>query len=134
MSLALVPEDGEEFYVTLECADPLHPWVERNVAPYLDSVPFGLASPRLSRLQAAEALAAYLAPDSQPELIADWPDDIAQLCQLLMTGPGTMVTVQTLRFRLMTLGGFSTAATSAVPHNALHDARALRGHLLSHLD
>jgi hypothetical protein len=28
------------------------------------------------------------------------------------------------------LSGFSTAANSAVPHNALHDARALRDHLL----
>jgi hypothetical protein len=29
------------------------------------------------------------------------------------------------------LPGFSTAANSKVPHNALHDARALRDHLLS---
>jgi hypothetical protein len=30
----------------------------------------------------------------------------------------------------MRLPGFSTAANSAVPHNALHDARALRDHIL----
>jgi hypothetical protein len=30
----------------------------------------------------------------------------------------------------MPLGGFSTAANSAVPHNALHDARALKEHVL----
>ena len=134
LSLALVPEDGEEFYVTLECADPLHPWVERNVVPYLDSVPFALSSPRVARIDASNALAAYLALDPEPEIIVDWPDDIAHFCQLLMTGPGTMVAVPPLRFRLVAFRSFSPAANSAVPHNALHDARALRDHLLSHLE
>lgn len=128
LSLALVPEDGEEFYVTLSCADPLVPWVERNVVPYLDNVPIGLVSPRLSRLEAANALAAYLAADPTPELVADWPEDVTQFCALLMTGPGTMVPVPPLTFRLIPLPGFSTAENSAVPHNALHDARSLRDH------
>ena len=134
LSLALVPEDGEEFYVTLECADPLHPWVERNVVPYLDSVPFALSSPRLARSEASAALAAYLVLDPEPEITADWPDDIAHFCQLLMTGPGTMVAVPPLRFSLVAFRSFSPAANSAVPHNALHDARAIRDHLLSPLD
>jgi hypothetical protein len=134
LSLALVPEDGEEFYVTLECADRPHSWVERNVVPYLDSVPFALTSPRIPRSEASKALAAYLALDPEPEVVADWPDDIAHFCQLLMTGPGTMVAVPPLRFRLVSLIGFSPAANSAVPHNALHDARALRDHLLTHLE
>ena len=30
----------------------------------------------------------------------------------------------------MPLNGFSTAANSKVPHNALHDARALRDHIV----
>lgn len=128
LSLALVPEDGEEFYVTLSCADPLVPWVERNVVPYLDNVPIGLVSPRLSRLEAANALAAYLAADPTPEVVADWPEDVTQFCALLMTGPGTMVPVPPLTFRLIPLPGFSTAENSAVPHNALHDARSLRDH------
>ena len=128
LSLALVPEDGEEFYVTLSCADPLVPWIERNVVPYLDNVPIGLVSPRLSRLEAANALAAYLAADPTPELVADWPEDVTQFCALLMTGPGTMVPVPPLTFRLIPLPGFSTAENSAVPHNALHDARSLRDH------
>lgn len=128
LSLALVPEDGEEYYVALECAEPPHSWVERNVIPYLDSVPVGLRGPRLAKLDAARSLADYLAPDPEPELVADWPDDIAHFCNLLMTGPGTMVAVPPLRFHLVTLSGFSPAANSAVPHNALHDARALRDH------
>ena len=134
LSLALDPEDGEEFYVTLDCADPIFPWVERNVMPYLDTVPVGLVSPRLSRREAADALSAYLAADPAPELVADWPEDLTQFCSLLMTGPGTMVPVPPLTFRLVPLQGFSTSANSAVPHNALHDARSLRDHFASALD
>jgi hypothetical protein len=128
LSLALVPEDGEEFYVTLDCTDPIVPWVARNVVPYLDHVPVGLVSPRFSRVEAANALSGYLAADPAPELVADWPEDLTQFCSLLMTGPGTMVPVPPLTFRLIPLPGFSTAENSAVPHNALHDARALRDH------
>jgi hypothetical protein len=39
-----------------------------------------------------------------------------------------------LTFRLVTLQGFSPAANSAVPHNALHDARSLRDHFQSLLE
>ena len=56
LSLALVPEDGQEFYVTLECDDPVFPWVERNVVPYLDNVQVGLVAPRMTRAQAAAAI------------------------------------------------------------------------------
>ena len=134
LSLALVPEDGQEFYVTLECDDPVFPWVERNVVPYLDNVPVGLVSPRMSRREAAEALAVYLASDPEPELVADWPEDVTQFCSLLMIGPGLMVPVPPMTFRLLPLQGFSPAANSAVPHNALHDARSLRDHFCSLLD
>ncbi len=134
LSLALVPEDGQEFYVTLECDDPIFPWVERNVMPYLDNVPVGLVSPRMTRRAAADALAAYLGTDPEPELVADWPEDVTQFCSLLMIGPGQMVPMPPLTFRLLTLQGFSPSANSAVPHNALHDARSLRDHFLSVLE
>jgi hypothetical protein len=134
LSLALVPEDGQEFYVTLECEDRIFPWVERNVVPYLDNVPVGLVSPRMSRREAADAVAAYLGTDPEPELVADWPEDITQFCSLLMIGPGQMVPVPPITFRLLPLQGFSPAANSAVPHNALHDARSLRDHFCTLLD
>jgi hypothetical protein len=50
---------------------------------------------------------------------------------LLVTGPGVMAEVPGIRFHFLPLSGFSTAANSEVPHNALHDARALRDHVLS---
>jgi hypothetical protein len=130
LSLALVPDDGEELYLTLDWSGSLETWVERNVVPYLDMVPQSLVSPRLSRADAARAVSHYLASDDDPLIIADWPEDIALFNALLVTGPGVMTEVPRLRFQLMTLAGFSTAANSKVPHNALHDARSLRDHVL----
>ena len=135
LSLALVPEDsGEELYLTLDCAGSVEPWVERNVMPYLDQVPDALRLPRVGREAAAQAIAMYLALDREPEILADWPTDIELLCGLLSVTPGRMVAIPDLRFRLLRLGGFSPAENSAVPHNALHDARALREHVLNQLE
>ena len=131
LSLALVPDDGEELYLTLDWDGELEDWVQRNVIPYLDMVSPALASPRMSRDDAARTVAHYLAGDPDPLIVADWPEDIAQFNMLLVTGPGLMTEVPGLRFQFMPLTGFSTAANSRVPHNALHDARALRDHVLS---
>jgi hypothetical protein len=144
LSFALVPEDGgQEFYATLDWSGSLEPWVELNVIPYLDTVPEPLVSPRLSKGEGARELSVWLVREHEAqtlaaypesvnlELVADWPEDISQICTLLMIGPGSMVDVPPLTFRLVQLPGFSTAANSKVPHNALHDARALRDHVLS---
>ena len=131
LSLALVPDDGEELYLTLDWDGALEEWVQRHVVPYLDTVPPQHVSPRLSRSDAARSLAHYLAGDGDPLIIADWPEDIALFNALLVTGPGVMAEVPEISFRVVQLPGFSTAANSMVPHNALHDARALRDHILS---
>ena len=131
LSLALVPEHGEELYLTLDWDVALEPWVERNVIPYLDMVPDPLVSPRMSRADAARTVAHYFAGDPDPVVIADWPEDIALFSALLVTGPGVMAEVPGLKFQFIPLSGFSTAANSKVPHNPLHDARALRDHVLS---
>lgn len=131
LSLALVPDEGDELYVTLQASQPLVEWVERNVLPYLDSVPEQLRWPRLSRADAADALERYLRHDDEPVIVADWPEDVAQFCNLMITGPGDMIELRHLTFRLLPLTNFSTAANSRIPHNALHDARALRDHYRS---
>ena len=131
LSLALVPNDGDELYLTLQCSEPLLEWVERHVVPYLDSVPEQLSCPRLTRKDAAHALERYLRHDEEPLIFADWPEDIAHCCNLLITGPGDMVEVRHVTFRLVPMSNFSTAANSKVPHNALHDARALRDQVLA---
>ena len=131
LSLALVPDDGEELYLTLATDEPIVEWVERHVVPYLDSVTEALSCPRLSRADAASALERYLRHDQEAVIVADWPEDVAQFCNLMITGPGEMVDLRHLTFRLTPLSNFSTAANSKVPHNALHDARSFRDHILS---
>jgi hypothetical protein len=131
LSLALVPDDGEELYLTLQTDEPVVEWVQAHVTPYLDSVPEQLSCPRLPRNDAAHALERYLRHDEQAVIHADWPEDVAQFCNLMITGEGDMIDVRHLTFRLLPTSNFSTAANSKVPHNALHDARALRDHILS---
>ena len=131
LSLALVPDDGDELYLTLKADGPIVEWVQRHVVPYLDTVPEQLSCPRLSRADAAHALERYLRHDEQPLIFADWPEDISQFCNLMITGEGDMIELRNLVFRLVPMSNFSTAANSKVPHNALHDARALRDHVLT---
>jgi hypothetical protein len=131
LSLALVPDDGDELYLTLQSDEPIVDWVAQHVVPYLDMVSEQLSCPRLKRRDAAHALERYLRHDEAPLIIADWPEDIAQFCELMITGPGDMVDVRHVTFRLMPMNNFSTAANSKVPHNALHDARALRDHVMA---
>jgi hypothetical protein len=130
LSLALVPDHGEDLYLTLDWDGVLEEWVDRNVVPYLDMVEPQLISARLNRTDAARAVAHYLAGDNDPLIVADWPEDVALFNALLVTGPGVMAEVPEITFRVVQLPGFSTAANSKVPHNALHDARALRDHIL----
>jgi hypothetical protein len=131
LSLALVPDEGEELYLTVRTDRPLVEWVERHVIPYLDMVPQQLTCPRLSRADAAHALEQYLRHDKEPLIVADWPDDLSLFCSLMVTGEGKMIDVRHVIFRLWPMSNFSTAENSKVPHNALHDARALRDHVLT---
>jgi hypothetical protein len=130
LSLALVPDHGDDLYLTLQTDEPIVDWVQRNVVPYLDAVPEQLSCPRLTRKDAARELEHYLRHDEEPLIVADWPEDVAQFCNLLVTGPGSMIELRHLTFRVVPMSNFSTAANSKVPHNALHDARSLRDHVL----
>lgn len=126
ISVALVPEYGDqEFYASLPLPDHVHSWVQQHVVPYLRHVPPGIDH-QLDRRQAAEHIAAYLEGDADAVIVADWPEDLAHFCALLVTEPARMVDINGLRFELINAAGFSAAVNSRVPHNALYDARALR--------
>lgn len=126
-----MPDDGDELYLTFRTHEAIVDWVQQHVVPYLDMVPEQLKCPRLGKHDAVHALERYLRHDEQPLIFADWPEDIAQFCNLMITGPGNMVDLRDLTFRLVPMSNFSTAANSKVPHNALHDARALRDHVVA---
>jgi hypothetical protein len=115
ISLGLAAEEGDQdYYVVVPMTEEPRPWVAEHVIPYLSSVPKMLYN-QLDAIAAAHDIAAYLRTDPEPEIVADWPEDIALFC----------------RFHFMRTPGFSTARNSKVPHNALHDARALRDFVLS---
>lgn len=118
ISMALVPEDSttREFYKELEIRDQLDPWVRDNVVPHLVLVP-------CSRYEFQQALAQYLWEVGECTIVADWPDDIRYFCESLIVGPGQMIAfMHNVKFELDT----GIEYESLVPHNALHDARAIR--------
>jgi hypothetical protein len=131
LSVGLAAEDGDnDYYVAIPYDHAPTEWVALHVVPYLKSVPQTLYN-QLDREAAAHDIAAYLSSDPDPEIVADWPEDIALFCRLMLIGEREIVDISNLRFRFLRTPGFSTARNSAVPHNALHDARALRDFVLS---
>jgi hypothetical protein len=125
ISIALVPEDTARpsFYEAIAIDEPTE-WVQANALPVLATEP-------RSREAVRDLFAAYLLNDPAPLLVADWPEDIALAARLLITGPGYMKPVRSLRFELVDPDIIGPGVPSAVPHNALHDAVALRATVLA---
>ena len=125
ISLALVPEaeDAASFYEAVACETPT-PWVAEHVLPVLQTMP-------ISRSAMASRFADYLGDDEDPVLIADWPEDIAHAAMLMVIAPGRRVALDRISFEMMDPLGFDAAALSMVPHNAFHDAVALRDYVLA---
>lgn len=123
ISLALAPEsESIAFYEALTCAAPV-PWVAERVLPVLQIHP-------ISRPEMVDKLGNYLLHDSESVIIASWPEDLAHLLLLMVTGPGRRLATPRLRFELLDLPLFNSEELSAVPHNARHDAIALRDYVL----
>jgi len=114
ISMALVAEDGNEFYEVLECANP-GSWVAVHVMPFLEKAPVDKRT-----LQAK--LQMFLFKYDTIHLIADWPEDIKHFCETLITGPGVCLNYPPLT---MECRRDLSSKDSKVPHNALHDARAI---------
>jgi len=126
ISIALVPEDATvpPFYEAVRCANPTA-WVIANVLPRLETEPLG-------RAELADRFAQYLLDDESPVLVADWPEDIAHAARLLVTGPGQMSPVRSLRFELVDPDIIGPGKAAPVPHNARQDAVALRATVLAY--
>lgn len=116
ISIALVADDGREFYESVGCAEP-EEWVAKHVMPFIDR-----DSITLTELQTR--LGAFLEQFDEIHVVADFPVDIYWFCDLLITGPGDRL----LENKRMTMEVRPEASCkkSVVPHQALADARALR--------
>lgn len=118
ISMALVAEDGREFYEVLECDAP-GTWVAQNVIPIL-------GKDAVSLIQFQDDLQQFLLQFEAVHLIADWPEDIKHFCDALITGPGFRLDTPPLTMEIRR----DLDAVSALPHNALEDARGImRKHL-----
>lgn len=114
ISLGMVDETGRDFYAVLNCQDP-SPWVAANVIPVL-------GQPYASLRMLQQRLQAWLSAYRTVHIVADWPEDIAHFCRALITGPGMRLDTPPLT---MEVRRDLDSGASAVPHNALEDARAI---------
>ena len=116
ISMALVADDGKEFYevVNFSLVD-CHNWVLDNVVPILvkESIPYEDFQKKLSK---------FLRQYDSIEVIADWPEDFWHFTQSLLTGPGMMMDTPKISMILERRLSYY----SAIPHNALEDAIAIK--------
>jgi len=129
ISLALVSEAGPSVYLIYAAPAAPDPFVRDHVQPNLEAVPAGVAIHRVSQSQGAYAIEAFLHGDAEPEIIADWPDDVRLCCQALMIEPGVMADIDRLRFEIHRVDPYPTDLAGAIEHNAWWDAMALRERL-----
>ena len=117
ISMALVAESGEEFYEVIPCQNPSK-WVAKNVIPILGKKAASLFMLRRN-------LRVFLSQFTAIHIVADWPEDIAHFCDVLIDGPGSRINTPPLTMEVLRIDG-----GSEVPHNALSDARGLRKAIL----
>lgn len=118
ISMALACEDGSEWYEVLPCANP-GPWVAQHVMPIINKAPL------VDAIDLAHSLFLYLKRFDSVHIIVDWPEDISFFCNALIIGPGQRVDTPKLTFEI-DRNLPDTSEISAIPHNALEDAKALR--------
>ena len=127
ISLALVSDDGQELYAATSCLAPV-PWVGDNVMPIIRCA--GAEPISCSRSHFGLLITEFLDTDSDPIIVADWPDDIAYFCKALIVAPGQMVGIPSIKFEMRRVDAYPTTLPGAIQHNALWDARALRHKLM----
>lgn len=114
ISMALVSEDGKQWYESLGCSEPV-PWVHENVMPIINIDP-------IPRSIFQTSLHDWLAKFEEIHIVADWPEDIAHFCNTLIIGPGYRLDTPPLTMEVRR----DLDADSEVPHNALADAIGIR--------
>jgi hypothetical protein len=114
ISMALVAEDGTEFYEVIPLLEEADSWVAKHVMPILNK---DVVSPHCFK----QKLYSFINEYEKIHVIADWPDDIRYFCEELIVGPGLMKHTpakMTMEINRKIKG------ISKLPHNALEDARA----------
>lgn len=115
ISMGIVAANGAEFYEVVHCHNP-KPWVSEHVMPIL-----GKSSISFKDFQSK--LQSYLLTFSEINLIADWPDDIKLFCESLVLDGGYRLNTPPLTMQILR---DINSNQSAIPHNALCDAIAIK--------
>lgn len=153
LSIALFNRQ-RSFYGQIVEDNPIYtPWVYENVVPLLDAP--RSPSPALIRRSGiekgidadhfyhscvsrtigglTEAIQDFLNQRCRLDNVtfhSDWPDDIKYLSELLLTGPGTMINIGGVEFKVHRVDSYPSAfVKEAVQHNAWWDAFVLFEHL-----
>lgn len=125
ISIAIVSQTGKEAYYAFEC-EVQDEWVRENVIPVVTCEG---ATPEIlsSIIELHQRLSDYLAGDSSPVFIADWPTDFQHFLPLLHDNMGNMcVEIPSFTCYVQRVDAYPTELYGAIQHNALWDARALR--------
>lgn len=118
ISMALASENGDHWYEVLPCEKP-GAWVAENVMPILLK-----GATTIEQMQ--QSLSAWLSQFDSIHVVADWPEDIAHFCNVLITGPGYRLDTPPLTMEVLRID-----APSMLPHNALADAQGIRHAILA---
>lgn len=123
-TMGMIREDGMCLYLGFPRPPLINDWVVENVMPIIDAAPMPIleVTPR----DGAYAIHKFLRGIDRPVIISDWPADIAYFCEAIMTGPGMMVALNDIVFRMIRVQSYPTLLPNAVQHNSLWDAMALR--------
>lgn len=125
LSIALVPEIGDSFYrIIRDTKEPPTEWVAEHVLPILGA--FQGQDIRDTRNTIRRELQAYVRRFPRIHIVADWPEDIAHFCRLLLTDvPGERISTPPLTMEIIRVD-----CPSAMLHNALADATGIRNECL----
>lgn len=119
ISIALVSEDGKEFYEALDTPPNLDPWVEENVIPKLNKK-------HIQTLPVLrESLGYFLSNFDNPVIIADHPADLQYLNWLMSEYVAVREHTVPFTYTTKCVADVKVGVASKLPHNALEDARAL---------
>lgn len=124
ISVGIVTVDDKMFYEAAKFDALPHPWVAQNVLPVLQKQPIDM-------VELQRRLEAWLKTFDRLEFVADHPADVEHLMRLIQKGTqGDWMWLPPVTIELA-MGLGATAKTSAIPHNALADAMALRNAYLA---
>ena len=121
ISMALVSDDGREWYAVLPEPRVWDNWCFHNVLPVISAEKPTIYANSMEEFRVS--LFAFLGGFERPTFVADWPADIYHLSKVMLGSRYEQTRHIACQMELLpNLPDYAPA----VPHNALSDARAIR--------